>query len=101
MSSISNLLSAEFITENSLPSNVNYGSAIFRRGGVQFITQESEFVEAWSGGLDGTIREGSGSRRRVKFSVIDGQLSWICTGNPKNHQIFCKHCVAVALAILE
>jgi Domain of unknown function (DUF4411) len=24
-----------------------------------------------------------------------------CTGNPKNHDMFCKHCVAVALVLQE
>ena len=65
------------------------------------MTQQRTTVEAWAGGLDGTVKEGAGSRRRVTFSIQEGRLHWNCTGNPKNHQIFCKHCVAVALTIKD
>lgn len=85
--------------ENTLPSNFTYGTAIYNRGGVVFIERKNDTIEAWAGGLDGTVREGAGSRRRVTFTTEEGVLHWHCTGNPKNHQIFCKHCVAVALAV--
>lgn len=85
---IASLLNDVFIDEIALPSNIRYGTAIQRRGGVEFITRESSRVEAWVGGLDGPGTE-------------DGKLAWHCAGNPKNHQIFCKHCVALALAILD
>lgn len=94
-----NLLTKEFIEENTIRSNRNYGDAIYTRGGVDYIEQKDDYVEAWVGGLDGTIKEGAGSRRRVTFTLKDNELHWNCTGNPKNHQIFCKHCVALALAI--
>jgi hypothetical protein len=93
------LLTSDFIEKNTILSNRNYGSAIYARGGIQFIEQKPNYIEAWTGGLDGTIQEGAGSRRRVLFEIKDDQLYWNCTGNPKNHQIFCKHCVALALAI--
>src|SRR5579884_2491041 len=96
---IRDLLTWEFIDENSLPSNLSYGTAIYRRNGVEFIKHKDDVVEAWAGGLDGTVKEGAGSRRRVTFTADRGKLRWDCTGNPKNHQIFCKHCVAVALAL--
>lgn len=81
----------------AIPSNIVYGTAIFERGGVKIINQHDDSVEAWAGGLTGSVREGGGSRRRVQLKVKDNQLTWHCTGNPKNHDIFCKHCVAVAL----
>jgi|GEM_PF-3365022 len=31
----------------------------------------------------------------------ESRLKWHCAGSPKNHQIFCKHCVALALASLS
>ncbi len=96
---IEDLLTEEFIKDSSLPSNFVYGNAIYRRGAVEFIRQETDIIEGWAGGLDGTVKEGAGQRRRVTFTVDKGELRWNCTGNPKNHQIFCKHCVALALTI--
>jgi len=83
----------------ALPSNLRYGHAIFERGGVEITRQAQSYVEGWVGGLDGTVTEGGGQRRRVKLSSTPKGLAWHCAGNPKNHQIFCKHCVALALAI--
>lgn len=97
MSSFSALSQAD-IKHLALPSNFKYGRAIYRRGAVEFIDRSDTRVEAWVGGLDGTVAEGGGSRRRTELSIKHGKLTWHCTGNPKNHQIFCKHCVALALA---
>ena len=93
------MLTEAFIQKNALPSNIAYGTAIYNRNGVTFIQQTDDVVEAWAGGLDGTVKEGAGSRRRVTFTIENTALQWHCTGNPKNHQIFCKHCIAVALAL--
>src|SRR6266705_2470087 len=95
------LLSTELVQHLSLPSNFKYGEAIFSRGAIEFIRKESLEAEAWVGGLDGTVGEGAGSRRRTKLFATAEGLRWHCAGNPKNHQIFCKHCVALALALLE
>lgn len=93
------LIHADEIERLTLPSNFRYGKAIFKRGGVKFIEQDAHMVEAWVGGLDGTVAEGAGQRRRVRLTATEDGLQWHCTGNPKNHQIFCKHCVALALAL--
>ena len=73
---------------------------MYKRNAVDIIKIESLKVEAWVGGLDGTVAEGAGSRRRTTLTATPEGLMWHCTGNPKNHQIFCKHCVALALAVL-
>ncbi|HSX00853.1 MAG TPA: hypothetical protein VLF67_01310 [Candidatus Saccharimonas sp.] len=96
---LSDYLTTERIRELALPSNFDYGEAIYRRGAVEMIEEAGTKVEAWVGGLDGTVREGGGSRRRTTLAMADGQLQWHCTGNPKTHQIFCKHCVALALRV--
>lgn len=96
---LSDHLTQSQIRELALPSNYKYGSAIFGRHAVKFITQSGDAVEAWVGGLDGSVIEGGGSRRRVNLWLEGGELAWHCTGNPKDHQIFCKHCVALALAL--
>lgn len=85
----------------AIPSNIEYGTPIFERSAVQIIHQDTNIVEAWAGGLDGTLKQGAGSRRRVKLWLDRGELRWHCTGNPKNHDIFCKHCVAVALFLIH
>jgi uncharacterized Zn finger protein len=84
----------------ALPSNFRYGSATCHRGAVEFLDIQPNRVEAWAGGLDGSMVEGGGTRRRVELTLAPEGLKWHCTGNPKNHQIFCKHCVAVALAVV-
>ncbi len=97
--SVADLLPAGIVETLALPSNIRYGTAIFTRGGVTFITVETAVIEAWVGGLSGAIAEGAGQRRRTTLSAGPDGLEWQCAGNPKNHQIFCKHCVALALAI--
>ena len=99
MKSVVDLL--ENINSLAIPSNVAYGKQIYKRGAVAFIEYGLLRVEAWAGGLKGTMREGGGSRRRVELRSTAEGLKWHCTGNPKNHDIFCKHCVAVALAARE
>ena len=92
-------MSTKSIQHLSLPSNFKYGEAIVSRGAVEFIRKAPLEVEAWVGGLDGAIIEGAGSRRRTQLRATPEGLAWHCTGNPKNHDIFCKHCVALALAL--
>lgn len=99
--SVIDLLSPGIIRKLALPSNLRYGQAINDRGGVAIIQNEPAKVEGWVGGLDGGVAEGGGQRRRTRLFVTPKGLGWHCAGNPKNHQIFCKHCVALALAILE
>lgn len=98
---IINLLDLERIQELARPSDIRYGQAIHSRGGIEFIEKTPTHIEAWVGGLDGSVAEGGSQRRRTQLFVSDGNLQWHCAGNPKNHQIFCKHCVALALAISD
>src|SRR4051812_21040742 len=95
------LLTREFIEEHAIASNIRYGKAIHKRGAVKIIGQTDASVEAWVGGLDGRVVEGGGSKRRVEFIASKTGVTWSCTGNPKDHQIFCKHCVALALALIN
>ena len=100
-SNVSKLLSKKTIEALALPSNIRYGQAIYLRGAVEIIAQTPTSAEAWVGGLEGTVSEGGSQRRRIKLFIDDGKLAWDCTGNPKNHQVFCKHCVALSLKLLE
>jgi uncharacterized Zn finger protein len=98
---ITDLLSPAIIKGLARPSDQRYGQAIHDRGGVEFIAFMPSQVEAWVGGLDGKVVDGGSQRRRTQFFATPEGLTWHCAGNPKNHQIFCKHCVALALTILE
>jgi uncharacterized Zn finger protein len=99
--SVASLLNPEVIQELARPSDIRYGRAIHNRGGVEFIKREPSRIEAWVGGLDGSVAEGGSQRRRTQLFATAEGLRWHCAGNPKNHQIFCKHCVALALTILS
>jgi uncharacterized Zn finger protein len=99
--SVSSLLSTALIRELALPSNLRYGTAIYKRGGVEFIGYSAAEVSAWVGGLKGTVAEGGSQRRRTRLYVSADGLAWQCSGNPHKHQVFCKHCVALALAIVR
>lgn len=97
MSKLIKHLNSITLSELALPSNIKYGTAINERGAVAIISEQDTAVEMWAGGLKGAVAEGGGNKRRVQFWLEDNQLRWHCAGNPKNHDIFCKHCVAVAL----
>jgi uncharacterized Zn finger protein len=86
----------EFINSHTIKSNRIYGVAIFERGAISIIESKVGGIEAWVGGLDGKATEGGGTKRRVEFVDTEFGLVWNCTCNPKNHPIFCKHCVALA-----
>ncbi len=98
---ITDLVRPNEIERLALPSNFRYGTAIYKRGGVEIIEYSSLKVEGWVGGLDGSVAEGGSQRRRTQLISTPEGLQWRCTGNPKDHQIFCKHCVALAMAIWD
>jgi uncharacterized Zn finger protein len=98
---IISLISHKKAERLTTPANFRYGSAIHQRGGVEIIESSDDKVEAWVGGLPGTSTEGGGQRRRTQLFATDEGLKWHCAGNPKNHDIFCKHCVALTLTISQ
>jgi hypothetical protein len=101
MRSVLELISKEIMEQLALPSNLRYGKAIFERGGIEIIELTPQKAEGWIGGLSGSSAEGGGQRRRTQLIATPEGLEWHCAGNPKNHQIFCKHCVALALFLLK
>ena len=100
-SSVFSILKKTSLENLALASNINYGRAIYERGGVEIVKMDEHEVEAWAGGLKGDVRSGGGSKRHVWLRVKDDKIVSRCTGNPKNHDIFCKHCVAVSLKVLS
>src|SRR5881394_3325726 len=99
--SVRGLINVTVIKDLALPANFRYGQAIYKRGGVEVIESGAKKIEAWVGGLNGKSAEGGGQRRRTQLFATKDGLKWHCAGNPKDHDIFCKHCVALALAVLK
>ena len=97
MSTISEYIETVKLEQLAIPSNIKYGTAMERRGGVIVTKDSDEIVEAVVGGLDGGSLEGGGGKRKVQFWLDEGILKTHCNGNPKNHDIFCKHCVALLI----
>jgi hypothetical protein len=100
-SKILQLLNNTALEELSIPSNIRYGKEIFKRGGVEIVQSTDAEVEAWVGGLSGDSKSGGGTRRHVWFYSKKSTFSWHCSGNPKDHDIFCKHCIALAYYLLQ
>jgi hypothetical protein len=98
---LASLLRDERIAELARPSNIRYGTAIYKRGAVKVIAVSATRIEAWVGGLDGSIPEGGGQRRRTTLFVDDGELRWSCTESIKPDLLFCKHCVALSLRVMH
>ncbi|HZZ98782.1 MAG TPA: hypothetical protein VFG51_02510 [Candidatus Saccharimonadia bacterium] len=99
--SVQKLLKGTSLEELAIRSNIGYGKAIFKRGGVEIVLKTDAKVEAWVGGLSGDSKSGGGTRRHVWFYSKQSKFSWHCSGNPKDHDIFCKHCVALAYRLLK
>jgi len=101
MSKIRSYIAKLNVEDLAIPSNIVYGTAMAKRGGVEITLEEDDRVEARAGGLDGGAKEGGGSKRRVHFWLEEDELKTHCNGNPKNHDIFCKHCVAVLCYLIK
>lgn len=99
MLTIKTSITTKRIEELAHPSNIKYGTAIYKRGGVEIITQSETTVEAKVGGLDGSVAEGGSQRRTTRLELKGSTLTWHCTESAKPNPIFCKHCVALALAL--
>lgn len=101
MSTLKGYITADRIEEFARPSNIKYGTAIYKRGGVEVINKSSTMIKAKVGGLDGSVSEGGSQRRTTQLHLKDGSLTWQCTESAKPDLIFCKHCVALALEVLN
>jgi uncharacterized Zn finger protein len=99
MQKLEDHLTTERLKALARPSNIKYGAAIYKRGGVEIISKEPNKVEAKVGGLEGSVSEGGSQRRRTTLELVNGTLQWHCTESAKPDLLFCKHCVALALAL--
>jgi DNA polymerase len=86
---------AEFITLAkvtglAMPSNLRLGRELFQGNCVEISESAPALAVAQVTG---------GQRRRVEFIVTEKGLEWTCTCLGKRREVFCKHCVALALAL--
>lgn len=83
-------LGPDMITRLATPSNIRLGEEIFRSGGVEIITYDDNKSTAIVSG---------GQTRRTEIEGTDDMIRWKCSCLGKRTHIFCKHCVALAMAV--
>lgn len=89
---LKDLLGREILSELAMPSNLRLGEEIFKSGGVELLSLDENHAAAKVSG---------GQRRRTEIEAKDDELKWKCSCLGKSSQVFCKHCVALAMAIEE
>ena len=90
--SLMDLLDEEMIRKLATPANFRSGQAILQIGRIDMIELSPDRICA---------RVTGGQRRRVSLWIAEGQLQWRCSCTLKQHHIFCKHCVALALVTIK
>ena len=80
---VKQLLCMNVIHDMALSSNVAYGKEIFRRDGIQIISETEDTIKAWVGGLSGDSKSGGGAHRNVWFYAKQSKFSWHCSENQK------------------
>jgi len=88
MSSVVDLVEPGHLAHLATPANLRLGREIAARSGVEILDFGTCRV---------TARVSNGQRRRVELSSTPQGLEWRCTCT-KRPDLFCKHCVAVAVA---
>lgn len=88
------------IGDKAIPSNIRYGTRIVERGGVSVISSDDTATEAWVGGVDGTVRDGGGQRRRARLTLESGDVIARCGGGPAQER-WCKHTIALAIFLKQ
>ena len=91
MSSIVDLVEPTHLDHLATPANLRLGRAIAAEGGVEILDFGTCRV---------TARVSNGQRRTVELSSTPQGLQWRCTCS-RRADLFCKHCVAVAVAAWE
>src|SRR6516162_7645283 len=89
--SVADLVSEAVVERLATLSNLRLGREIVAAGGVEFDICEPQRVRAKVTG---------GQRRTVELVSECGELRWSCSCS-KKADLFCKHCVAAALATRE
>ncbi|HEX9903774.1 MAG TPA: hypothetical protein VGA77_02305 [Propylenella sp.] len=91
MSSVADLVEPGHLAHYATASNLRLGEGIARKGGVQLLEFGPLVVKA---------RVSDGERRTTELRSTPQGLAWQCTCS-KRPDLFCKHCVAVAVVAWE
>ena len=91
MSSVVDLIEPDHLNHLATPANLRLGREIASQGGVEFLDFGTCRVAA---------RVSNGQRRSVELSSTPQGLEWRCSCT-RQAGLFCKHCVAVAVATWE
>ena len=91
MSSVVDLVEPTHLDHLATPANLRLGRAIAAEGSVEIL----EF-----GTCRVTAHVSNGQRRSVELNSTPQGLEWRCTCT-KRPDLFCKHCVAAAVATWE
>lgn len=86
------IIASDQIERLATPSNLRLGRQIVAEGGVERLPAEPRHVKARVGKVPSAEQA-----RTVELFVDDGELKWSCTCT-RRRDLFCKHCVAAALA---
>jgi uncharacterized Zn finger protein len=95
MVDIAERVASERLSELATPANMRLGRAVLSEGGVTIVARGAARIDAKVGGT--TSADG---RRTVVLAIDDGRLTWSCTCT-RRPELFCKHCVAAALAVAQ
>lgn len=85
-------LGPDMITRLATPSNIRLGEGIFRSGGVDILSLDDNKATAIVSG---------GQTRRTEIVGTEDMIRWKCSCLGKRTTVFCKHCVALAMAIAK
>jgi uncharacterized Zn finger protein len=91
VSSVADLVEPDHLRRLATPANFRLGEEIARMGGV-------EFMEFGPCKIVAKVR--NGQRRSVELDSTPQGLAWTCTCS-KRADLFCKHCIAVAIVAWE
>jgi uncharacterized Zn finger protein len=91
MSSVADLVDPDHLRRLATRSNLRLGEEIVRQGGVELIEFGPSKVVA---------RVGGGQRRKAELDSTPQGLAWRCSCTSRR-ELFCKHCVALAIVTWE
>ncbi len=90
--SVTALITPGQVERLATPSNMRLGQQIVAEGGVADLVIASGHVKARVGGVPSADQT-----RTVELFAGDDGLKWSCTCT-RRRDLFCKHCVAAAMA---
>lgn len=92
MSSDSSFLSKEWLAGHTLPQTLERGEAYYQKGRIISVVQRGDVIE-------GKVQ---GSRKYIQTISVDESGEVVATCNcPYNSSGYCKHIVAVAMAVID